>query len=438
YHNTYRLTLQYALWDFLRELGESDVGGLGRLSDESGSAVVPLRRIVNVAKLYAWLLSRQALSLLILKTVTFARVGDQARVFFQVMFTTLFTLHRKRSAQDEQTLFNVFHRAAANPTMCHGILFFFHHFVRNCELVAEDDRSVVKWGCRVAKQAITAVRAASDTIVFSGASAAEVEAQLLGRQVTDSGRRGKQFWLSLSDDLSLLLHFGMTGEMHIQGEQQNHYRKISVDVGDAWPPQYTKLELDLGSTRVAFTDPRRLGRIRVYEGDAAASPVVSKLGFDPVIDPPDPETFARLVTCRRMPIKALLLKQDFSAGVGNWIADEVLFQSRIHPAQMANSLNQAQTRVLLDQLELVCRTAVDVNAESTLFPKDWLFHYRWTKGRGRAPQLPDGRQIEFVTVGGRTSAFVPAVQVLNSPEPVEASGEDEEAEPARRSKRRKK
>ncbi|KAJ2829481.1 hypothetical protein IWW50_000824 [Coemansia erecta] len=260
---------------------------------------------------------------------------------------------------------------------------------------------------------ITQVSAADDSIVFAGASKTDIEAQLLGRTVLGSGRRGKQFWLLLSGGLSLLLHFGMTGEVHIQGEALSHYRKIEVDVGENWPPQYTKLELAFDHVRVAYTDPRRLGRIRTFPGDAAESPAVSKLGFDPVLDPPDSDAFAHSVLRRKMPIKALLLNQAFSAGVGNWIADEVLFQSQIHPAQMANTLHRGQTDALLDQLKHVCTTAVSVNAESEMFPRDWLFHYRWSKGRSQSPQLPDGRKIAFVTVGGRTSAFVPAVQTLN-------------------------
>ncbi|KAJ2810440.1 hypothetical protein FBU31_007993, partial [Coemansia sp. 'formosensis'] len=100
----------------------------------------------------------------------------------------------------------------------------------------------------------------------------------------------------------------------------------------------------------------------------------------------------------------------FSAGVGNWIADEVLYQSRIHPQHLACSLDEQQTTTLLHQLKDVCNKAVEVNAESKLFPKDWLFHYRWSKGKGRQPAMPSGLRIEFVTVGGRTSAFVPDLQ----------------------------
>ncbi|KAJ2066361.1 suppressor of glycerol defect, partial [Coemansia sp. S2] len=154
YHSSYRLTLQYALWDFLRETGEVDVGGLGRISSEDSSAAgnVPLRRIVNTAKLYGWLIDKQALSLLILKTVTFAKVGPQARIFFQVMFSSIFLQHRKQTEKDTQSLYETFGKATANPTLCHGILFFFHHFVKRCELVEEGERLIMKWGCKVVKQ----------------------------------------------------------------------------------------------------------------------------------------------------------------------------------------------------------------------------------------------------------------------------------------------
>ncbi|ORX72749.1 hypothetical protein DL89DRAFT_264955 [Linderina pennispora] len=152
YHNSYRLTMQYALWDFLREMGETDVGGLGRINtDEGNETDVPLRRIVNVAKLYAWLIDKQVLSLLILKTVTFAKVGHKARVFFQILFSTLFLLHKKQSDQDVEALRETFVKAVPNATMCQGIMFFFHHFVKDCALVSDAEKPLMRWGCKIAK-----------------------------------------------------------------------------------------------------------------------------------------------------------------------------------------------------------------------------------------------------------------------------------------------
>src|SRR5205823_14389049 len=130
---------------------------------------------------------------------------------------------------------------------------------------------------------------------------------------------------------------------------------------------------------VAFSDVRRLARVRLTANSPLQDAPISELGFDPLQNMPDVQEFGELVLKRKCPIKALLLDQQFSAGIGNWIADEVLFQSHIHPNQHANTLSQEQINMLHEKLVYVCKTAVDVNAESRLFPDSWLFHYRWNK-----------------------------------------------------------
>ena len=68
--------------------------------------------------------------------------------------------------------------------------------------------------------------------------------------------------------------------------------------------------------------------------------------------------------------------QGFSAGIGNWVADEVLYQAALHPEQPANSLNEHQTSQLHHHLKSVPVTAIDADANSDNFPKDWLFHHK--------------------------------------------------------------
>lgn len=48
-------------------------------------------------------------------------------------------------------------------------------------------------------------------------------------------------------------------------------------------------------------------------------------------------------------------------------------------------------------------------ADSDKFPSHWMFDYRWGKGKG-AGALPNGEKLAWITVGGRTSCFVPTVQ----------------------------
>ena len=71
--------------------------------------------------------------------------------------------------------------------------------------------------------------------------------------------------------------------------------------------------------------------------------------------------------------------------------DEILYQSKIHPEQRAHNLSEEQLALIYQNTKGVCETAVAVNADSTQFPANWLFDYRWV----RAPSVV----LELVSLG---------------------------------------
>ena len=196
-----------------------------------------------------------------------------------------------------------------------------------------------------------------DSIVIGeGVTAARLRSALLQRTVEGVHRRGKQLWLELSGDgPCLLMHFGMTGSVIVEGVPPLSYQSFKVDELQ-FPPRFTKLELALSDgagdddgeggggssnsegggrsskkkekkahstssppssspavvTRLAYCDPRRLGRLLLREGDPMAAPPLSKLAPDPLLAPPSAEAFRdRLLALHgTTPIKATLLAQD--------------------------------------------------------------------------------------------------------------------------------
>lgn len=254
--------------------------------------------------------------------------------------------------------------------------------------------------CLVGRRLVDVV-AHDDRIVFDEAPAVTVADSLRGRTVTATGRRGKYHWLVLDRPPHLLVHFGMTGRYHIF-EAGAPGAEASAGV------RFRKLEMraDDGGC-VVLSDPRRLGRVRLRE-DPLATPPVSELGFDPLEGVPRMPRFADLVRSRRVPLKALLLDQGFAAGVGNWIADEVLYQARLDPHRRACDLDPSELQRLRTRLGEVIRRAVAVDADSDRFPRTWLFHHRW--GRQADARTARGEKIEHSTIGGRTTAWVPEVQ----------------------------
>ena len=252
---------------------------------------------------------------------------------------------------------------------------------------------------------IVSVWCADDPIVLE-TPPARLRRALLGRRVLRVGRHGKHFWLELDRRPWLLVHFGMSGGLYTPGRGVRLRSSGSRDWRVDWPPRFAKLRLTLDDGgELAIADARRLGRIRLRD-DPRCEPPLSALGFDALRELPPPARFRALLTARAAPVKAVLLDQSFAAGVGNWVADEVLYQARIAPRRLARSLSPAEAGRLRGALRRVLVTAVRAGADSDRYPRGWLFHQRWDHGTATRR----GEPIRHETIAGRTAAWVPARQ----------------------------
>lgn len=254
---------------------------------------------------------------------------------------------------------------------------------------------------------IRKVHCADDRIVFDGVAPATVRRKLMGREVLAVHRWGKQLWFELDGAPHPLFHFGMTGAFRVPRIEPLELESGIRDDG-VWPPRFTKIRFafDDGG-ELAMTNARRLGRIRLRE-DPLHEPPLSELGFDPLLAMPSAREFSARMGARNTAVKNVLMDQRFSAGVGNWIADEVLYQAKVDPRRRASSLDESERRAIRTALGRIVRKAVEVDAQKSRLPKHWLFHFRWGKGEGAVTAR--GEKIEFTQLGGRTTAFVPSRQ----------------------------
>ncbi len=260
---------------------------------------------------------------------------------------------------------------------------------------------------------ISLIETRRDEIVYKGQPEESIEKRFTGDMVKAVGRKGKYFWIEFSESGFLLAHLGMSGAiLDITPDKQKainyHERKgIKFDDGTGFPT-YLKLLLEAeDGSRIALVDPRRLARIwsaTNLEQDRG----VGQLGPDALSELPKAEELEALLKRRKTPIKALLLNQSFLAGIGNYLADEVLYQARIAPARLANTLGPDEVAALHSSITSVINLAVEADADYTKFPESWIFHYRWGGSRGH--EMIEGKTIQRDTVGGRTTAWVPLIQ----------------------------
>ncbi|KAK8038013.1 Formamidopyrimidine-DNA glycosylase N-terminal domain-containing protein [Apiospora phragmitis] len=266
---------------------------------------------------------------------------------------------------------------------------------------------------------ISKVVAADDSNVFGkvGTTGAEFQKAVTGKQVVSAGSQGKYFWITLDTPPHPVMHFGMTGWIHIRSEQTGYTRYIEKTKNDKeeWPPRFWKFQLETDSdpkVEVAFTDARRFGRVRLVHcpgDDIRKHSPLKENGPDPVVDKDlfTEDYLKQKMRSRHVPIKALLLDQAMISGIGNWVGDEIMYHAKLHPEQYSDDFSDEGMRRLFKSIMYVCDTAVGHLGDSDKFPEDWLFNHR---KKDAATTLPTGEKIVFITVGGRTSCVVPSVQ----------------------------
>jgi formamidopyrimidine-DNA glycosylase len=243
----------------------------------------------------------------------------------------------------------------------------------------------------------------SDSYVCRPHVPGEIRHALLGGELIAAMRQGKSMWCradSSSEAVTLGIHLGMSGKIVIADADG-----AEVDGGDYWegrrqPGDYrwTRFTLTFeDGGRLMLVDPRRLGRVRL-------NPPVEQLGPDAQLITPA-QFRAALAAGTTAPVKARLLDQRRIAGIGNLLADEILWRARTHPARAVGSLTTPErNRLLRATRDAITAALRDGGVHAlTIIP-----HRR--RG-GACPR--DHAPMRTGTVGGRTSWWCSAEQVIS-------------------------
>lgn len=229
-----------------------------------------------------------------------------------------------------------------------------------------------------------------DPRFIRGAAAAKgFAAALTGRTLTGTDRIGKLL-LVHTDGPTVGLRFGMTGVLGVDGTDGLDELVYGPSRRD---PAWIRLRIVTTAGELFVRDPRILG-------SAELDPDTSALGPDATTI-----TAAQLAAAlrgSRTPIKARLLDQHRVAGVGNLIADEVLWRASLAPQRPAGSLTTAEVR----RLHRHVRATV-----ADLLERGGSHLGRMTDQRRPGGCCPgDGTPLQRATIGGRTTWWCPAHQ----------------------------
>lgn len=202
----------------------------------------------------------------------------------------------------------------------------------------------------------------------------------MGRRLVKAHRRGKFLWAETDGGPDLGLHLGMAGHISIDTEPApNSWDRFALDFADGG--------------RMALRDKRRLGR-------AILEPDFSHVGPDAA--EVDERTFVERVGRGSAPIKARLLDQGPVSGIGNLLADEVLWRAGVGPQRLAGELAAEELRLLHRSVREAVADAVRLGGvhKGEVIPA--------RKPGGHCPRC--AAEMMRARIGGRTTWWCPACQ----------------------------
>jgi formamidopyrimidine-DNA glycosylase len=247
----------------------------------------------------------------------------------------------------------------------------------------------------------------SDGYIVRPHSPGELRTVLTGRSLIAAHRRGKTIWLETSGTggpagpggPELGIHLGMSGRIVVTGPdgsvtEGGDQRRYGGRPDRAQWRRFSIRFADGGS--LVLLDPRRLGRVWLNPDIGALGPDAGHV---------TPAQFRALITKGTIAVKARLLDQSKIAGIGNLLADEILWQAKVSPLARTGSLSAAQVSRLYRALKSVVASATAQGGGAHTGAVIAARHPGGTCPRDGAPMVHG-------TVGGRSTWWCSREQAL--------------------------
>lgn len=243
----------------------------------------------------------------------------------------------------------------------------------------------------------------------------EIRSELCGQTITGISRRAKYLILKTSNEATLIIHLGMTGNMGIFATESTLKKHDHI----CW-------RLD-NNQELRFNDTRRFGAIHLLPAQSARK--LEKQFFASI----GPEPFSRSCSVsylsgkaakRKLAIKKFIMDSHILVGIGNIYANESLFRAGIHPERPASTLSPKEWKSLLRIIRKTLKHAiecggstisdfVDASGKGGYFQMNFLIY-----GKSGEACSQCGKTILKESIGGRASFFCPICQPRHGDKPV--------------------
>lgn len=176
----------------------------------------------------------------------------------------------------------------------------------------------------------------------------KIEKIIEGAEITGVFRRAKNILIELNNNYFLLIHLKLTGRIL--------YGKKDFIEKDPYLRFYLVLE---NNNFLALSDLRKFAKLVLFKKEEIDSlKDLKEIGPEPLAEDFTFEKFKEIILKKKKKIKEVLMDQKAIAGIGNIYANEILWEAKISPFRLANSLKEEELKELFKAIKKILARAI--------------------------------------------------------------------------------
>lgn len=220
-----------------------------------------------------------------------------------------------------------------------------------------------------------------------------------GRKILSVARKGKNIIFSLDKGLYLLIHPRMTGKFLLN--MHDKYERIIFNF--------------MGDDFLTFSDKRRFGNV-ILSDKKSIGKILNSIGEDALNI--SFENFKSSMNLKKGKIKSVLMNQGVISGIGNIYADEILWESKIHPKTQTNLLLGKELKNIFLAMRLILKKSIKLRGVSIQDYRDIFGNpgkyqdHCLVYGRAGKKCLRCKTKIQKIKIAQRPTHFCPRCQTI--------------------------
>ena len=178
------------------------------------------------------------------------------------------------------------------------------------------------------------------------------------KKIIKVSRKSKYLIIYFEQNQFLIIHFGMSGTLHLV--KKNNYNKTNLSFynSENLPKKHSHIIIFFKNFKIIYNDPRRFGYLKYFKSYKKMNFFFSNLGLEPLDKNFNLNYLKKKILNKNKNIKNFLLDQKYISGIGNIYANEILYYSKINPYKNVKKLNISDLKKIIYFSKFILKKAI--------------------------------------------------------------------------------